>query len=54
MRDRISEGPETTRRTTYLLLRSEIVDDVEELPDLLRGLALDHVGNGLAPDITVW
>ena len=53
MQDQISEGPETTRRATYLLLRSEIVYNVEELPDLLRGLALDHIGDGLAPDIAV-
>jgi len=43
-----------TRRTTYLFLGSEVVDDVEELPDLFRSLALDHVGDGLASDITTW
>lgn len=45
---------------TYILLLDlsflfgcEIVDDVEELPDLLRSLALDHVGNGLASYVTI-
>lgn len=36
----------------YLLFWSKVVDDVEELPDLLRGLALDHVSHGLAANIT--
>jgi hypothetical protein len=31
-----------------LLLGSEIILDVEGLADLLRGLALDHVSDGLA------
>lgn len=35
-----------------LLLRSEVIHDVEELPDLFRSLTLDHVGHGLATDIT--
>jgi len=34
-----------------LLLGCEIVDDVEGLADLLGGLALDDVGNGLAADV---
>jgi len=34
-----------------LLLRSEVVGDIEGLADLLRGLALDHVGDGLAANI---
>ena len=40
-----------TRRPTYLLFRSEIVDDVEQLGNLLRGFTLDQVGDSLAPDI---
>ena len=40
-----------TRRSTYLLFRSEIVNNVEELPNLLRSFTLDHVGDSLAPDI---
>ena len=47
----IRRGFEKRRRATYLLLRGEVVDDVEEFPDLFRGLALDHVGDGFAPDI---
>ena len=35
----------------FFLLGSEVVLDVEGLPDLLWGLALDHVGHGLAGDI---
>ena len=34
-----------------LFLRGEIVLDVECLTDLFWGLALDHIRNGLAPDI---
>lgn len=34
-----------------LLLRREVVLDVEGLPDLLGGFALDHVGNSLASNI---
>jgi len=34
-----------------LLLRREVVLNVEGLTDLLRRLALDHVGDSLAPDI---
>jgi len=34
-----------------LLLRSEVVLDVERLADLLGGLALDHVGDSLAADV---
>ncbi len=36
---------------THLLLGSEIVDDVEELANLLGGLALDHVRYRLAADV---
>ena len=36
-----------------LLLGREVVHNVEELADLLRSLALDHVCNSLATDITV-
>ena len=36
---------------TYLFLGSKVIDDVEKLPDFLRGLALDHVCNGFAPNI---
>ena len=31
--------------------RREVVLDVESLPDLLWRLALDHIRDGLAPDI---
>ena len=34
-----------------LLRRREVVLDVERLADLLGGLALDHVGHGLASDV---
>ena len=36
---------------TYLFLRREVVDDVEQFADFLRGLALDHVRHCLATDI---
>ena len=34
-----------------LFLGGEVIGDVESLSDLLGGLALDHVGNGLASNI---
>lgn len=34
-----------------LLLRGEVVLDVKCLTDLLRRLALNHIGNGLAADV---
>lgn len=34
-----------------LLLGSEVVGDVERLANLLGGLALDHVGDGLAANV---
>ena len=50
-KDRIRESPETTRQATHLFLGGEVVNNVKELPNLFRGLALDHVSNGLASDI---
>ena len=41
-----------TRPKTYLLLRSEVIDDVEEFANLLGRLALDHVRDSLAANIT--
>lgn len=38
--------------SSHLLLWREVVDDVEELADLLSGLALQHVRNRLAADVT--
>jgi hypothetical protein len=37
-----------------LLLRSEVVCDIESLTNLLRRLSLDHVGNGFAANIKEW
>jgi hypothetical protein len=34
-----------------LLLRSEVIGDIEGLADLLWGLSLNHVGDGLAANI---
>lgn len=34
-----------------LLLRGEVVLDVEGLPNFFGGLALDHIGNSLAANI---
>ena len=44
---------EEESRDAHLLLRREVVDNVEELADLLRGLALDHVRHGFATNISV-
>jgi hypothetical protein len=38
---------------SYLLLWGEVIHDVEEFPDLLGCLTLDHVGDGLAAYVTV-
>ena len=42
------------RRTTRLFLRSEVIDDVEELHDFFRGLPLDHIGDSFASNIAAW
>jgi len=34
-----------------LLFGREVILDIEGLADLLGGLALDHIGNGLAADV---
>jgi hypothetical protein len=44
-------GPFVLTTDLLLLLGGEIVLDVERLADLLRRLALDHVGNRLASNI---
>jgi len=44
-------GPLVLAADLVLLLRSEVVLDVERLTDLLWRLALDHVGHGLATDV---
>jgi hypothetical protein len=36
---------------TYLLLRSEVIDDVKETTNFVRGLSLDHVSNRFASNI---
>ena len=35
----------------HLFFRGEVIDDVEQLPDFLWSLSLDHVRDGLAADI---
>ena len=47
----IREIFEAMHRATHLFLRSEVVDNVEELPNLFRGLSLDHVGDSFASNI---
>lgn len=44
-------GPLVLAADLLLLLRREVVLDVERLADLLGGLALDHVRDSLASDI---
>ena len=44
-------GPLVLATNLVFLLGSEVVLDVEGLANLLRRLALDHVGDGLAADI---
>lgn len=45
------EGPLVLPPNFLLLLRCEVVDDVEGLADLLRSLALDHVGDRLTGQV---
>ncbi len=47
-------GPLVLAANLLLLLRGEVVGNVERLADLLGRLALDHVGDGLAADIEKW
>lgn len=44
-------GPLVLAADLLLLLGGEVVLDVERLADLVGGLALDHVGDGLAADV---
>ena len=44
-------GPLVLSADLLLLLGSEIVGDVESLADLVRRLALDHVGDSLAANV---
>jgi hypothetical protein len=44
-------GPLVLAADLLLLLGGEVVLDVEGLANLLGGLALDHVGDGLAADV---
>lgn len=44
-------GPFVFTTDLILLLRGEIILDIEGLADLLGRLSLDHVCNGFAPDI---
>jgi hypothetical protein len=52
MRHRLTVlGPLVLATDLLLLLGREVVLDVERLADLVGGLALDHVGDGLAADV---
>lgn len=44
-------GPLVLATDLILLFRGEVVLNVEGFTDLLGGLALDHVGNGLASNV---
>jgi hypothetical protein len=44
-------GPLVLAADLLLLFGGEVVLDVESLADLVGGLALDHVGNGLAANV---
>lgn len=44
-------GPLVLATNLVFLLRCEVILDVERLADLLGRLALDHICNGLAPNI---
>lgn len=44
-------GPFVFTSDLLLLLRCEIVRDVERLPNLFRRFTLDHIGNSLAANV---
>lgn len=44
-------GPLVLATDLLLLLRGKVVGDVKGLANLLGGLALDHVGHGLAANV---
>jgi hypothetical protein len=44
-------GPLVLTTNLVFLLRSEVILDVEGFADLLRRLALDHIGDGLATNV---
>ena len=44
-------GPLVLTTNLILLFRRKVVLNIEGFADLFRGLALDHVGDGLAADI---
>lgn len=44
-------GPLVLPANLLLLLGGKVVLDVEEFPDLIGGLSLNHVGDGLATDV---
>lgn len=44
-------GPLVLAANLVFLLGREVVLDIERLSDLVRRLALDHVRDGLAPDV---
>jgi hypothetical protein len=43
----------TDESTQYLFLGGEIIDNVEEFPNLLGCLSFDHVGDSLAAHVAV-
>lgn len=47
----LASGSKNCNDYTDLLLRCEVVYNVEKFPDLLRSLTLDHVGYCLAADV---
>ena len=49
----VSKHRDLPTQNTHLLFRSEVINDVEQFTDLLRGFPFDHVGNSLAPNITL-
>ena len=44
-------GPFILTTNLIFFLRGEVILDVESLTNLLRRLALDHIGNGLAAHV---
>ncbi len=53
MRVNQSSLPHQCERIRYLFLGSEVINNVEKLPNLLGCLAFDHVGNSLAAHVAV-
>ena len=53
IKERQQSSPNPENKIRYLFLRGKVIYNVEQFPDLLGCLALDHVGHSLAAHVAV-